>query len=135
MRPISNSRSGCFLGNLLYEPFRRRRKLRPQALPVLHALEIDAQRHAPCRRLRVVEPEPLDEFSLHVTPRIGDHHVIEGPLVRAAPGQSDYHHGCPASAAVERGANPTQLVHKDKGKTRNIVTCRPSAWMTRSTTP
>ena len=63
----------------------RDRERRALALPVLHALHVHAQRLAPRRRLRVVEPEPLDELGLHVPPRIGDHHVIERPLVRAAP--------------------------------------------------
>ena len=46
----------------------------------------------PCRRLRVVEPEPLDEFLAGRAPRIGHHHVKERALVRAAAPQSNHHH-------------------------------------------
>src|SRR5262245_51216329 len=50
-RPASSKSSGGFLGKLLDQALRRVGQLRPLALPVLHPLQVDAQRLAPLRRL------------------------------------------------------------------------------------
>src|SRR5512134_1286340 len=96
MRPSGGlsptSVSGGFLCKLLYKARRRARQLRALAGPVLDALHVDAQRLAPLRRLRVVEPETLDELAARRAPRIGHHHVVERTLVRPAPAQSNHHH-------------------------------------------
>src|ERR1044071_6205986 len=92
-RPIGISPSGSLLCKLLDEALRRRRELRALPGPVLDPLHVDAQRLAALRRLRIVEPQPLDELARRRAPRISNHHVIERALVRAAALQSNHHHG------------------------------------------
>src|ERR671913_594852 len=84
--------SGCFLCKLLYKARRGTGQLCALAGPVLDALHVDAQRLASLRRLRVVEPESLDELAARRAPRIRHHHVVERTLVRATPAQSNHHH-------------------------------------------
>src|SRR5206468_2503285 len=43
-------------------------------------------------RLRIVEPDALDEELADGAARIGDHHVEEGPFLGAAARKTNHHH-------------------------------------------
>src|SRR5689334_19120975 len=89
---MSISRSGGLLGKLLYQPLGGRRELRAAPLPMLHALDIYAQRLAPLRRLGVVEADALEKLARRRPARVRHHQVEERALVGAAAPQSNHHH-------------------------------------------
>src|SRR5215510_2794910 len=76
-RPMSINRSGGLLGKLLHEPLGRRRELRTTPLPVLHALDVHAQRLAPLRRLGIVEADALEKLARRRPARVRHHQVEE----------------------------------------------------------
>jgi hypothetical protein len=61
-------------------------KLRTVLAPVVDALLRDAQPFFVGGGHRIVEADTLDEASIAATARVGDDHVVEGPLLGAAAG-------------------------------------------------
>src|SRR5207249_9424066 len=62
-------------------PIYRRAQLRALAAPIGQAVGRETQRFAALRRLRIVEPDALDEELACGAARIRDHHVEKGPLL------------------------------------------------------
>src|SRR5271169_47287 len=67
-------------------------KLGTLVLPVIDAVKREAQRLLALSSDRVVEAHPLDETSVAAVARVGHDDIVKGPLLGAAPGQSDHHH-------------------------------------------
>src|SRR5689334_15804767 len=91
-RPMPINRSGGLFCKLFDEALGRGRELRAPALPVLHALEIDAQRLAAFRGLGIVEAETLEELARGRAPRVRHHEVEKRTLVGAAAPESNHYH-------------------------------------------
>src|SRR5439155_6841946 len=108
-RPITTHLVGSLVANPLRKPellgrgfsrrlvalqksSHRRAQLRALAAPVPQAVGGEAQRLAALGRLRIVEPDALDEELACGPARIGDHHIEKGPLLGAAAGKTNHHH-------------------------------------------
>src|SRR5439155_9001659 len=70
----------------------RRAQLRALAAPVRQAVGRETQRLAALGRLRIVEPDALDEELACRAARIRDHHVEKGPLLGATARKTNHHH-------------------------------------------
>ena len=55
-------------------------------------VHVDAQRLAAGGGFRVVEPDALDEAAVARVARVGNHHVVEGPVLGATAGQTNNNH-------------------------------------------
>src|SRR5690349_1588293 len=107
IRPITTSfpDSGSFLllTELLDQPRHRVGELRALALPMREPRVVDAQPLAAFRRLRVVEPDALDEAAVARAPRVRHHQVVERALFRAAAREPDDDHGLVPALNTEKG--------------------------------
>src|SRR5437762_13933615 len=91
-RPISISRSGGLLGKLLHEPLGGWRELRTAPLPVLHALDLHAQRLTALRRFGIVKADALEKLARRRPARVRHHQAEERALVGAAALQPNHDH-------------------------------------------
>src|SRR5271169_4990341 len=67
-------------------------KLGALVFPVIDAVKREPQRLLALRGDRVVEAHALNEASVAAVTRVGHDDIVKGPLLGAAPGQSDHHH-------------------------------------------
>src|SRR5439155_9367601 len=93
----------------------RRAQLRALAAPVRQAVSRETQRLLSFGRLRIVEPDALDEELACSAARIGDHHVEKGPLLGAAARKTNHNHD--ELTEAEKGVILRELRGGWQGKT------------------
>src|SRR6056297_3285420 len=84
--------SGGLLLELLDQARHALGGLRTVSDPIVHPLKVELQGLFLASRDRVEEPEPLDIAPVAPVAAVGHHHVVERPLLSAAPGQTNRHH-------------------------------------------
>src|SRR5690606_32572592 len=95
-------------------------RLRAVPEPVVYALEVKPQALFLARRDRVEKAQPLDVATVAPVAAVGHHHVVEGPLLRAAPRQTNRHHesGFPRSCWTWRANQPRATARPPSGGRR-----------------